>query len=160
PESCTAFANAPPCCSCSSREDIGGSNRYAACAPLKALVSATASPRSAVNASAPLRTKRCNRPASRPTTRTFRPFDSRKSATIEPVFPLAPKITYVVFESTVELIAMTSWFDLLFFLTAQLKAQKTEWPVENHCLAWRISPVKLARVIRAREFWKLCCAFF
>jgi hypothetical protein len=68
---------------------IGGNIKYAARPPLKAFVSAAASLKSAVNASAPLRTNRCSRPASRP----FLPFDSRKSAMIEPVFPLAPKIT-------------------------------------------------------------------
>src|SRR4029077_2681760 len=75
---------------------IGGNNKYAARAPLKALVSAAASLTSPVNASAPWRAKRCSRPASRPTTRTFLPFDSKESAMIDPVFPLAPKITYMV----------------------------------------------------------------
>ncbi len=49
-----------------------------------------------------------SRPESRPTTRTFLPFESRKSATIEPVFPLAPKITYSAFETASEVIATTS----------------------------------------------------
>jgi hypothetical protein len=35
-------------------------------------------------------------------TRTFLPLESRKLATIEPVFPLAPKITYISFETTGE----------------------------------------------------------
>src|ERR1700731_4131861 len=74
---------------------IGGNIRYAALAPLKALVSAAASLTLAVNASAPLRTKNCSRPASRPITRTFLPFDSKELAMIEPVFPVAPKITDV-----------------------------------------------------------------
>jgi len=71
-------------------------------------VSAAASLTSPANASAPWRTKRCNRPASRPTTRTFLPFDSKESAMIEPVFPLAPKITYMAFKATGEFIASAS----------------------------------------------------
>src|SRR5580693_532377 len=63
---------------------------------------------SAVNASAPLSTKRCSRPLSRPMTRTFWPFERRTSATIEPVWPVAPKITYFSFETTDELIVTIS----------------------------------------------------
>ncbi len=81
----------------------GGNIKYAARAPLKALVSAAASLMLAVNASAPLRTKRCSRPASRPMTRTFSPFNSRELAMIEPVFPLAPKITYMASVTTATL---------------------------------------------------------
>jgi hypothetical protein len=66
-------------------------------------VSAAASLKSAVYASAPLRTKRCRRPTSRPTTRTFWPFASRKSAMIEPVFPLPPKTTYIASMATLSL---------------------------------------------------------
>src|ERR1700730_1168492 len=94
-DSVTAFAIASLSRSWSSRDFGGGDIKYAARAPLKALVSAAASLTSAVNASAPWRTKRCSRPASRPTTRTFLPIDSKESAMIEPVFPLAPKITYM-----------------------------------------------------------------
>jgi hypothetical protein len=53
--------------------------------------------------------KRCSRPGSRPTTRTFLPFDSKESAMIEPVFPLAPKITYMAFKATGEIIASASF---------------------------------------------------
>ena len=74
---------------------MGGNNKYAARAPPKALLSAAASVISAVSASAPLRTKRRSRLTSRPTTRTFWPLDSRKLAMSEPVFPLAPKITFM-----------------------------------------------------------------
>src|ERR1700679_654160 len=91
--------------SCSSLDFAGGNIRYAARAPLKALVSAAASLISAVNASAPLSTKRWSRPGSRPTTRTFLPFESRQLATIEPVFPVAPRITYISFETTGEVIS-------------------------------------------------------
>jgi hypothetical protein len=41
-------------------------------------------------------------------TRTASPFNSRESAMIEPVFPLAPKITYMPFETTGEIMASTS----------------------------------------------------
>src|SRR5258708_28279262 len=74
---------------------FGGSSKYAARAPVRALASAAASLTFAVNASAPLRTKRCSRVASRPTTRTFSPFDSREVAITEPVWPVAPKTTYM-----------------------------------------------------------------
>src|SRR6202451_4201221 len=52
--------------------------------------------------------ERCSRPESRPTTRTFWPADSRALAMIEPVFPLAPKITYISFETTDDVIVTTS----------------------------------------------------
>src|ERR1700689_1819684 len=94
--------------SCSSGDFAGGNSRYAARAPLKALASAAASLKSAVNASAPLSTKRCSRPVSRPMTRTFWPFERRKLATIEPVWPVAPKTTYISFETTGELIVTIS----------------------------------------------------
>src|SRR5580693_3029168 len=94
--------------SCSSGDFAGGNSRYAARAPLKALASVAASLISAVNASAPLSTKRCSRPVSRPMTRTFWPFERRKSATTEPVWPVAPKITYISFETTGELIVAIS----------------------------------------------------
>src|SRR5579864_947012 len=71
-------------------------------------MSAAVSLRLVVNASAPLSTKRCSRPASRPTTRTFFPFERRKLATIEPVFPLAPKITYISCETTDDVIFTAS----------------------------------------------------
>jgi hypothetical protein len=38
-------------------------------------------------------------------TRTFSPFNSRVLAMIEPVFLLAPKITYMPFKATGEIIA-------------------------------------------------------
>src|ERR1700677_2414704 len=94
--------------SCSSGDFAGGNRRYAARAPLKALASVAASLISAVNASAPLSTKRCSRPLSRPMTRTFWPFERRTSATIEPVWPVAPKITYFSFETTGVLIVAIS----------------------------------------------------
>src|SRR5260370_16811310 len=75
----------------------GGKIKYAGRAPLKASLSGAASLTFAVNASAPLRTKRCSRVASRPTTRTFSPLISRESEITEPVLPVARKITYITF---------------------------------------------------------------
>src|SRR5208282_2830015 len=69
-----------------------------------------------MNASAPLRAKRCSRPASRPTTRTFLRLNSRASAMIEPVFPVAPKITYVASVTTAPLSLR-----LLIFVSPLLK---------------------------------------
>src|SRR5258706_9950346 len=74
---------------------FGGSIRYAARAPARALVSAPASLTFAVKASAPLRTNRSSRDASRPTTRTRSPFSSRELAITEPVLPVAPRTTYM-----------------------------------------------------------------
>src|SRR5580693_10067494 len=106
--------------SCSSRELTGGNIKYAARAPLKALVSAAASLTLAVNASAPLRTKRCSRPASRPMTRTLLPSASRELAMIEPVFPLAPKITCMASAATA-----TASLGLFIFVSPFFKVHRS-----------------------------------
>src|SRR2546425_723089 len=68
---------------------------YAARAPVNARVSASASVKSATNASAPLLTKLCNLFALLPTTRTFCLLASRVLAMIEPVLPVAPRMVYI-----------------------------------------------------------------
>src|SRR2546425_4260680 len=68
---------------------------YAARAPVNARVSASASVKSATNASAPLLTKLCNLLALLPTTRTFCLLVSRVLAMIEPVLPVAPRMVYI-----------------------------------------------------------------
>src|SRR5436309_4238701 len=68
---------------------------YAARAPVNARVSASASVKSATNASAPLLTKLCNLFALLPTTRTFCLLASRVLAMIDPVLPVAPRMVYI-----------------------------------------------------------------
>src|SRR5881396_1832017 len=68
---------------------------YAARAPVNARVSASASVKSATNASAPLLTKDCSLFALLPTTRTFCLLASRVLAIIDPVLPVAPRMVYI-----------------------------------------------------------------
>src|SRR6266404_2497550 len=73
----------------------GGSKTYAAVAPTNALAIAAASLASALTLSAPNCISCASLPASRPTARTFSPRSRNVLATTDPVFPVAPRITYI-----------------------------------------------------------------
>src|SRR5712691_10700868 len=69
---------------------------YTASAPVNARFSAFSSVTFAVKASAPRLVNAASFLLSRPTTRTFFRLPSSEFATTEPVFPVAPRITYIV----------------------------------------------------------------
>src|SRR5260370_28914040 len=66
-----------------------------ASAPANARPSRSASVTFAVNPSAPRLVNVASFFVSRPTTRTFLPLSSNRFATTEPVFPVAPRLTYM-----------------------------------------------------------------
>src|SRR5260370_31286731 len=68
---------------------------YTARAPVNALVISAGCLASPTSASGPRFTSRSRRSGLRPTTRTSSPFASSASAATEPVFPVAPIITYM-----------------------------------------------------------------
>jgi len=90
------FAIASLCRSWSSRELTGGNIKYAAAAPRKALVSAGRIAHVGRDRLRAFAHKALQSPPRRaPRRATFSPFNSRELAMIEPVCPLAPKITYM-----------------------------------------------------------------
>src|SRR5580704_4410945 len=74
----------------------GGTSRNAARTPVNDFVTALASVMSPTCASAPLSANTFNLSTLRPNTRTFSPFSSNVLAITDPIFPVAPKIVYMV----------------------------------------------------------------
>src|SRR3979490_2820912 len=74
----------------------GGISTYTPCAPANARLKASVSSTPAANASAPRLTSGASLLLSRPIARTFLPLSNNFLATTDPVFPVAPKMTYMI----------------------------------------------------------------